>query len=84
MCLAQADTAVKKERIVGFARRLGNGERGGVGEVLLLPTTKVSNVLLGLKCDFATGRRAFVRGSADFILTWHGRRTVEVIGAARR
>ena len=36
MRLAQPDAAVKEKRIVGFARRLGHGQRGGVGKIIVV------------------------------------------------
>ena len=36
MRLAQADPAVQEKRVIRFAGRLGDGERGGMGEVVIV------------------------------------------------
>ena len=36
MRLAESDAAVKKKRVVGFAGRLGDGERGSIGKIIII------------------------------------------------
>src|SRR5439155_25323316 len=46
MSLAQSDASVEKERVVRFARALSNGQRRGVGEIIVIADDKrVESVL---------------------------------------
>ena len=60
MGLAQADAAVKEKRVVGFAGRLGDGQRGGVGEIVVVADDKRVERVLGIEMQFAVAGRAFV------------------------
>jgi hypothetical protein len=46
--LAQPGLAVDEQRVVRLGRRLGDRDRGGVGEPVDEPMTNVSNVYVGL------------------------------------
>jgi len=62
-----ADAAVKKKRVVGFARRLRDGERGGVGEVVVVADDERIKVFLGLKCGSLPAARSWTAaGVFDF------------------
>ena len=65
MRLAEADAAVKKKRIVGFAGRLGNGERGGIGEIVVVADNKRFKCIFGIEMQFAAGL-ALVSGLGSF------------------
>ena len=86
MRLAQADAAVKKKRVVGFAGRLGDGQGGGVGEIVVVADDKRFERVFGIEMDFAVVRRAFVAGLGGS--GWFGRRgerrAREVPGHCRR
>ena len=53
VCLAKAYTSVKEKRVIGFAGRLGDGERGGVGKVIVIADNKGFERVLGIKTEFA-------------------------------
>ena len=55
MGFSQPDTAVKKERIVGFARRLSHGERGGVCKGIVASYECVKGILR-VESQFAIDR----------------------------
>ena len=53
MCLAQSDASVYEKRIVHFTRRFSNGQRCGVGEIVIASHDK------GVKCIFRIQVRFF-------------------------
>jgi hypothetical protein len=67
MRLAQADAAVKEERVIGFAGCLGDGERGGVGKVIVIANNKGFERVLGIKTKFTIAPcRSFVAEAGGF------------------
>ena len=61
MRFAQAHSAIKKERIVGFAGRLRDRHGGGMGVVVVFTHDKGFEGVLGIEGDFARGRDYCVR-----------------------
>src|SRR5208283_1416585 len=65
MRLAEADAAVKKKRVVGFAGRLGDGEGGGIGKIVVVADDERFKGVFGIEMQFAVGR-ALMSGFGSF------------------
>ena len=59
---AEADAAVEKKWIIGFAGSLGDGQRGGVGKIVVIADDKGFERVLGIKTDFPVVEGPFVAG----------------------
>jgi hypothetical protein len=55
MGLAQAHAAVKKQGVVGFSGRLGDGLGGGVGEIVVVADDERLKGVLGIEWRLAAG-----------------------------
>ncbi len=53
MGLAQTDAAIKKKRIVGFARRLRDRQRGGMGEIVVVADDERVERVFGIETQIA-------------------------------
>ena len=84
MRLAQADAAVKEERIVGFAGRLGDGQRGGIGKIVVVADDERFKGVFGIEMQFAAAGRAFVGGFGGFGFGRRWEPEPGAIGAAAR
>ena len=51
MRLAQADAAVEEQRVVGLAGRLGDGQGGGVGKVVVVADDEGVEGVLGIEAE---------------------------------
>src|ERR1051326_1285791 len=63
MSLSQADTAIKKERVVRFARSLGHRQRRRVGEIIVVTNDERFKCVLWVENEIPVriiARRGFV------------------------
>ena len=54
--LPRPDAAVKKERVVRFAGRLRDGQRGGVGEIVVVADDERFESVLGIEMQIRAWR----------------------------
>ncbi len=75
MRLAQTNAAVKEKRIIGFAGRLGDGQGGGVGEIVVVADNERFKRVFGIEQRFRDCQRT-VRGPVRRLSFWpaHARR----------
>ena len=68
MRLAQTDPAVEKQRVVGFAGRLRHGQRGGVGEVVVVADDERVERVLGIETQLVVDRGCVPARLGRFLL----------------
>ncbi len=68
MRLSQPDTAIKKQRVVGFSGSLGNGLGSCIGEIVVVADDERIKRVLGIEMRLAIGRHAFVNHGGCFCL----------------